>query len=379
MKNFKSFLKALNESVDLNPENFQTVVQNLPPAHRFHGPDMFKAAIDGVSLGLKNQSIFNVELVKWKSVISSGYEAALDKVATEHYWTDFPREDIQDDSPFTTYDVNFSNVSINSIKKEIRNLEKAMKHWPDKISLILFMKMAKEMEPVVDAYKAVKPFIVKGRKPNPNAKPKFDAAASIKDKRLVSIFFERLLNGTRKKYEASIQKSYEALVVAGMKQVSNQKELYKKFGRDPLMRQMMIGVTANPSVKSWRNDKEALVLQPNWKEIIHGYVVRDTDITFASYTSKNSIKLGAILSLKGNLDNIKAIKIKITSGVLETRVRVIFKDGSRFDVLNKIVWVYTNTASFNRFPTTFHNVVMADGSKMGRPSEERMNTIFAVK
>jgi hypothetical protein len=57
-----------------------------------------------------------------------------------------------------------------------------------------------------------------------------------------------------------------------------------------------------------------------------------------------------------------------------------FHDGSRFTVVNQVVFVVNDRGTaFNRFPLTFHDVIMPNGKPMGRPSEERMNTIFVGK
>lgn len=65
---------------------------------------------------------------------------------------------------------------------------------------------------------------------------------------------------------------------------------------------------------------------------------------------------------------------------LRGTLRFFFTDGSSFVVQNSVVWSHSIYGkAFNRFPLTFHDVIMPDGSKMPRPSEERMNTVFVGK
>jgi hypothetical protein len=58
-------------------------------------------------------------------------------------------------------------------------------------------------------------------------------------------------------------------------------------------------------------------------------------------------------------------------------MKVSFADGSEFTVRNKVI---TNTSSagkwFYQYPTTFHDVKLADGSKLEAPSEEKMVKVF---
>lgn len=99
------------------------------------------------------------------------------------------------------------------------------------------------------------------------------------------------------------------------------------------------------------------------------------------FLAKNSRKLKAIVDAKGMklLSDPEILHARASRGVFEGDIRIQFSDRSEFRVTNKIVLKQNRFGTiFNQFPTTFHDVKMPDGSKMGQPSEERMNTIFVV-
>ncbi len=100
------------------------------------------------------------------------------------------------------------------------------------------------------------------------------------------------------------------------------------------------------------------------------------------FVFKNTGKLSPILTAKGNLGEQKVVSVNTRQGIITAILLFTFDDGSSFRVDQSVVMSHTrdrwnNVTYFYRFPTTFHDVVMPDGSKMGYPSEERMNEVFA--
>ena len=101
-----------------------------------------------------------------------------------------------------------------------------------------------------------------------------------------------------------------------------------------------------------------------------------------TFIVKNAKKLGSILdkkssALTGNPEILRARASQ--GGHFEGVMKISFVDGSQFTVTNKVVFKRNNYGTnFVQFPTTFHDVVMPDGKKMGTPNEEKMNTVFAV-
>jgi len=96
-----------------------------------------------------------------------------------------------------------------------------------------------------------------------------------------------------------------------------------------------------------------------------------------AFIQKNTAKLSAIVTGKGNLDEITLRSWSKSS--FEGELDVTFKDGSAFVVRNKTVYKVSSQGTwFAQFPTTFHYVKMPDGTRMqGTASERRMIQEFA--
>lgn len=96
-----------------------------------------------------------------------------------------------------------------------------------------------------------------------------------------------------------------------------------------------------------------------------------------TFASKMTTKLSAIIEKKSSpIKETKIGHIQARSGTFEASIRFVFEDGSAFTVNNSVVQVWSSWTAFQRYPTTFHDVVMPDGSKMKTPSEEKMNKQF---
>ena len=88
------------------------------------------------------------------------------------------------------------------------------------------------------------------------------------------------------------------------------------------------------------------------------------------------------MSGKGGKANLKSVKIlSINKGHTNYGGEMMFefKDGSRFVVRNKTVVKSSRLGTlFHQFPTTFHDVVLPDGSKFQSPSERNMAEVFTT-
>jgi hypothetical protein len=123
-----------------------------------------------------------------------------------------------------------------------------------------------------------------------------------------------------------------------------------------------------------------LALKGNAQEVTDAQAIVTAERIRDGFVYKNLVKLDSILEAKGDFAKIEIVGYELSLGSLEGTLRLTFKDGAAFTVVNKIVDVRNSYGTaFERFPLTFHDVVMGDGSKMGRPSEERMNTVFVGK
>lgn len=105
---------------------------------------------------------------------------------------------------------------------------------------------------------------------------------------------------------------------------------------------------------------------------------RSADDVVDHFVHKNSAKLAHIITTKNNMKDVTLTNVKIGTGMVECDLNLTFEDGSSFKANSSVVWARSVLGNmFYRYPTIFQNVVLPDGSKMGQPSEERMDKIFA--
>jgi len=112
----------------------------------------------------------------------------------------------------------------------------------------------------------------------------------------------------------------------------------------------------------------------DWEQQLKKAAAKHVEDVLKNFVDKQLAKLTSIISKKGNL---KEVKLLTGGGVEFVVLLCTFDDGSEFTVRNQIVWVYNEKGTqFTRFPTTFHHIVFADGSKKQGASEEWMNSKF---
>jgi len=114
-----------------------------------------------------------------------------------------------------------------------------------------------------------------------------------------------------------------------------------------------------------------------WKQDIKKEAEKVTREIRDGFVRKNTMKLSAIVTGKGNLKSIEVLGWARSN--FEGDMRFAFKDGSSFEVRNKTVTKMSSRGRwFSQYPTTFHQVIMPDGKKMPSPSEKRMIDVFAA-
>lgn len=96
-----------------------------------------------------------------------------------------------------------------------------------------------------------------------------------------------------------------------------------------------------------------------------------------AFIYKNLVKIASIAEDKKDLAKIEIVGHRVSLGGLVGSLRLHFHDGSAFTVQNSVVYAHSvHGTRFVRYPLTFHDVRLRDGSNMPRPSEERMHTVF---
>jgi hypothetical protein len=117
--------------------------------------------------------------------------------------------------------------------------------------------------------------------------------------------------------------------------------------------------------------------RPDADQVIADIASKDAKQVRDAFVFKNLKKLCSIIDAKGDLTSAQVVETTVHLSSLRGVLRFGFGDGSGFTVQNSTVLSRSvHNRFFLRFPLTFHDVVMPDGSRMKQPSEERMNTVF---
>jgi hypothetical protein len=127
--------------------------------------------------------------------------------------------------------------------------------------------------------------------------------------------------------------------------------------------------------------EETYKVRSDAEKTIHERAVQEADDIRDQFLYKNGGKLGAIVNMKDRAGvKLQGAEIlRVSGGVYEGDIRFTFSDGSSFTVRNQTVGKANAQGTFfYQFPTTFHDVVLPDGSLMREPSEERMQKVFAA-
>jgi hypothetical protein len=121
-------------------------------------------------------------------------------------------------------------------------------------------------------------------------------------------------------------------------------------------------------------------LHSDWQARVGARAKKDADFIRDQFVIKNLSKLDSIVDAKASTPTVTVQSYSLNLCSLEGTLLVTFPDGSRFSAKNQVVWGTSNRGNpFQRFPLTFHDVLLPGGVKMGKPCEERMNTVFVGK
>lgn len=120
-----------------------------------------------------------------------------------------------------------------------------------------------------------------------------------------------------------------------------------------------------------------LELKPDAEMIMHKLADRMVNDIIEEFVAKNTRKLALIFKKKGDPDEHRIVRTTVRNNTLENTMFFKFSDSSSFNIESTVVVKYTQTGKpYMQMPTRFRNVVMADGSNMSQPSEEKMLRSF---
>lgn len=225
----------------------------------------------------------------------------------------------------------------------------------------LIENFLKPMAEIITRIQGLKLFIKKGRKPNPNAKPIYTPPASSNaDLERVKETYNTLLSEWKPAQIDQIKKAYleQVRIFNSFTDSHEDKEkkiyLIKSFG--------------------WLFSRNGVVSE--FEDLIAAKSEETVREVQEVFISKNLSKVTSIVGEKGNLVGSDIFGISMNSGLLQGKIKFKFSDNSEFTVVNQVVTVWDTSKPFNRFPTTFRDIKLANGKVFKKESEEWMNSVF---
>jgi len=375
-------LAILLESLDL--KKFDPIIKYLAEPRKKKAEEQLEALSNAVKTGV----IYNVTYVTIKDVLTHALERALDEQGKPFNGSDTMRY---------AYDKDVAGhyLNFNGSPKQLRDIDHALQGMSN-VDIKKYLTGRREIvvaaTEIQKILKDLKPKILKGRVPKPadlNAfnrkmgsaeaqKLVVDAVKPTVDKQLTEFekvmkdYFEELI----KSVENAKEITYKREKVRWSSKVTdlnvNQQtyQIAMKFfefdtdkpEKDSDKPYRMYNFKVTPAGKAWPKKESSEIREAIEKQFL----------------SKTVAKLSHIVEKKANLDKIEVLKskpprINSSMGTVEVGFKFLFTDGSHFDVNNKVVNKSNHLGTyFQQYPTTFHNVTFADGTKMKTPSEEKM-------
>lgn len=322
--------------------------------------------------------------------------------ALENAWHALPRDDAyintlpdaQRDALDTIPSPNLSNLA-----GRLKRVEKTP-HSSTRDALVEFLK---EIVPLGEAYAFLKANTRKRQVKTEEQReaerfipPPSSSQAVAKVRQVLEHAIDRAYTGLVERYTLANRRVIESYLAAQQKALADPERHGKSYGptahfseNDSRGREKVvdpIGVAFLSCVLSYDYERTAhsnhtivyKVNEDTWTTS-DNEAVKQAKLVRDQFLYKNLVKLTPVLEAKGDaaFESIKEV-YQFSLGDMRGEFEARFNDGSSFRLRNEVVFVVNNHGTeFNRFPTTFHDVVLPGGQPMPSPSEERMHTVFA--
>lgn len=354
-------------------------IQSLPEKQKEWLERNLERSIDAINNALDKKSIPNPDFKSLKDSLNRIVEKITEKYVAEKHFYEGKYASLPE---IIRYDLQ-SHVSslhdVNARLKQVEKLKKKVKH----AVLDDYSDLLNEFKKLVNVMDVIKEYVFKKERKTPEErekeeKEKFKTQVAHEDVKKIYDLLTQITNDVRSKVLAANTSWLIGFVEGYLKQYdqNNKNTSYSiYYKRNPFAMDLMRKVL---DFERGVGAQLIEILKPNYEEIIKKEAEKITKDMLEHFISKNTKKLSAIASAKNNLKDVKVLRSETARGVVEGTLHLTFTDGSHFTVDNKVVMSFSKYGTpFYRFPTTFHNVVMPDDSKMKGPSEENMINVFA--
>jgi hypothetical protein len=372
----------------MNTEQFPIITSHITHAKSL---ERFGQQLAVVGTSLESGSISNPAYKDAKSIINRCIEDAFKDAINAKYTYHGKWESLSTQEYELTWEVK---PQLHTILGNIKRIEKTKLDTPMVREMLAFLNEAK---PLAEAFAKLKDMVtvrspVTRVSPTDAMRQKYSAPSAAKStqKMVIDVLtkavdgsYEALVARIIERYMMMVDK-YEALLDAAEDGKFPSPSAAFMTGARPNQEGFLVATMAFESPDHIRSGGRFFKTRPvriaNMEEKLNENARLLASEIRENFIFKNLVKIDSIIEAKNNLKEIEALSTSINMGVLKGDFRLKFEDGSSFMISNSVVWGTSKYGRvFQRFPLTFHDVVMPDGSKMAQPSEEKMNTIFVGK
>jgi hypothetical protein len=377
-----SFKEYLTENTEPQVPTWDAFKPFADKVVKFTRQDKFANALEDLRGFLAKKEIYLVQFGEIKYPLERGLETIL-----EHFiwrYMDEIREPAQTDINLkeTSSAILYTSRNISSLGALDKRVEAALKVSKPQ-SLINLNHLVKISLPLKSAFDYLKPFVKKGRVPNPNAVPKFVPKFSPDTFKKLVASFQKDLEDIKQRHWANVTDFYINKVESVRSSIEGMRVRDKRFKELVTPRtflQILVSkVQEWKADREWKADKDAGIyhIAADWKEQLKAMALRDIENNYEVFSNKNARKLSAIFEKVGEPTKAVRIEIRVSGLSLESNYHYEFAEGGSFNVYNSMEWATSSRGTdFTRYPTRFTNVKLSDGTQMSQPSEEKMVTQF---
>lgn len=337
--------KKRDESEELTEETYSQSrildIINYVPLSR---AGKFEEVVNELFKALEQGKIYNARYEEYKSIINNTLNRTFNNLEKQF-----------SDRVQGNFDVWYF-YGMSDLKKVQKAWQKDLNRQPTEVKRVL-----DGIQELVDVFNKLKPMIIKGREPKPVdpkafVKPMPKAAAV----RQAKAYLEMIVSSFKDNLITSIDKEINAKV-----NILRKKSITLKDFGDPLVGKIYTSKVSN-GIRSF-------ALRDDWQSVVQKEINYQVDEIIDGFLTKGVNKLSLIFEKKENVVSHKLLHTNVRNGLIENSMMFVFSDNSSFVIRSSVIYKTSIGGKFFlQYPTRFTDVVMADGSKMISPSEEKM-------
>ena len=363
------------QEIALDIEKFPTLlaIVETPNEIQRNGRGRIEKALTDLNQGLVAGEIPNVDYVNAKDTLGRYFDRAFRIQVSDVYLNQEPEERKDAKEVHEIYYASAYLHLLGSLEKKAR---KAPEESPTAAGALALVN---EFRPIAEALAAAKKIAVKKQSkpqeernapyvPPPAARPAVDMTRRMLE-RITREDFEGLVERMSQRFQARLNRfksEYE--------RIGKPPRRHRYFAEgDPMQSLLMRCVDFEDSTMS-----SPIRFKEGADELLAKEARNIAEMMREPFVLKTISKVAPIFEAKPELKDIAILGRGVDIEGFNARLRFIFEDDSAFTLQNSAVLsVSSRGTPYVRFPSTFHDVVMPDGSALAEPSEQRMNEEFA--